>query len=276
MISALSLLRFTALTATILITPVASAGDPSAQAAPGTLLRWHGEGTTSCTLLERTFPPMGDTCWFPIDLLLPESTMRLERQRNGRRETTTIRVGPYPYPVQELTVAPNTVHLSESDLARHRRESRRISALWSLETPRRFSLPLAPPLEPLSEGRSFGNRRIFNGEPRNPHGGCDFAASRGTAVHAAAAGTVRIAEEHFFAGNSVFIDHGDGLITMYFHLGRIDVAEGDEVRRSQVIGTVGSTGRATGAHLHLGVRWHGARINPMLLLGPPSAVASLE
>jgi murein DD-endopeptidase MepM/ murein hydrolase activator NlpD len=85
---------------------------------------------------------------------------------------------------------------------------------------------------------------------------------------ASARGTVVLAEEHYFAGKSVFIDHGDGLITMYFHLDRLLVEKGDTVARGQRIGTVGSSGRATGPHLHFGVRWRGARIDPLLLLGP--------
>ena len=81
--------------------------------------------------------------------------------------------------------------------------------------------------------------------------------------------------EFFFSGRSVFLDHGDGLISMYFHLSRRSVAAGDEVKRGQEIGRVGATGRATGPHLHFGVRWHGARVDPALLLGPPAEIRTL-
>ena len=98
--------------------------------------------------------------------------------------------------------------------------------------------------------------------PRSPHTGADYAANQGTPVLAAEAGTVRLAEEHFFSGNSIFIDHGDGLVSMYFHMHELFVSPGDRVTRGAVIGTVGSTGRSTGPHLHFGLRWRGARIDP--------------
>jgi len=89
-------------------------------------------------------------------------------------------------------------------------------------------------------------------------------------------GVVALADEHFFAGDSVFLDHGDGLISMYFHMSRMNVQEGDHVRRGQVIGEVGATGRVTGPHLHFGLRWHRARIDPALLLGDPSGLPEIR
>jgi murein DD-endopeptidase MepM/ murein hydrolase activator NlpD len=243
---------------------------------PGGIVRWQAAGTTSCSAMEQSWAPIGDTCWYPIDLLLPEAQVSLQRVRNGRSERTSITIAPYPYPTQELTVDSSKVHLSQEDLARHRAETQRVIALWSLTTPARFSLPLQSPLPQAPAPSGFGNRRIFNGEPRNPHNGVDFSAARGTPVLASANGTVALAEEHFFAGNSVFIDHGGGLITMYMHLDQITVKQGDEVTRGQAIGKVGSTGRATGPHLHYGVRWHGARVDPGLLLGPISEVPAIN
>ncbi len=175
-------------------------------------------------------------------------------------------IGTYPYPVQHLSVAPEMTDPPADQALRIRRESRRVEAVWTSGGPPVFELPLDPPIIPLPDARSFGARRIFNGEPRSPHGGVDLSAPTGTAVRAAAAGTVVIAASHYFSGNSVFIDHGDDLITMYFHLDRILVAEGDRVAPGEVIGTVGATGRVTGPHLHFGARWHEARIDPMVLL----------
>ena len=117
---------------------------------------------------------------------------------------------------------------------------------------------------------------MINGEPRNPHTGVDYAADAGTAVLAVAGGSVVLAEEHFFAGKSVFIDHGNGLISMYFHLSEIGVQKGQAVELGQSVGKVGATGRATGPHLHFGLRWHGSKVDPAVLLGPPESVESLQ
>jgi murein DD-endopeptidase MepM/ murein hydrolase activator NlpD len=94
-------------------------------------------------------------------------------------------------------------------------------------------------------------------------------------VLAAEDGVAVLVADHFFAGNSVYLDHGGGLITMYFHLGRVDVGPGQHVTRGSVLGVVGATGRATGPHLHFGVRWHGARVDPALLLGPIAAIRTV-
>jgi murein DD-endopeptidase MepM/ murein hydrolase activator NlpD len=110
----------------------------------------------------------------------------------------------------------------------------------------------------------------------SPHGGADFAADLGTPVRSAADGTVVMVANHFFGGNAVFVDHGDGLVSQYFHLSRALVREGQEVARGAVVGEVGATGRATGPHLHFGLRWRGARVNPVLLLAPPSSLPCLD
>jgi murein DD-endopeptidase MepM/ murein hydrolase activator NlpD len=168
------------------------------------------------------------------------------------------------------------VELSPEDLERVRRENREMARLWPRRTPRRFSLPLAAPLEPLPEGGHFGNRRVINGEARSPHGGVDFSADLGVPVRAAADGTVVMVGQHFFGGNAVFVDHGDGLVSQYFHLSKVAVAEGQELARGALIGEVGATGRATGPHLHFGIRWRGARVDPALLLAPTLALPCLD
>ncbi len=215
---------------------------------------------------------MNNACWYPIDLLLHESTIQLDRTRRGIRESFTIRVGQYPYPEQRLTVAPEMAAPPPEQLDRIEREIALVSVLWWSGAPPMFTLPLAPPIDPLPEFRSFGSRRVLNGEPKNPHSGVDLSAPTGTPVRAAAAGTVVLTGTHYFSGNSVFVDHGDDLITMYFHLDHIDVKQGDTIDRGQTVGTVGSTGRATGPHLHFGVRWHGARIDPAVLLMDPESI----
>ncbi len=256
---------------------VAALGAPAAtlEVRPGAVVRWSGGDTTSCAMGERRWPALGDTCWYPVDLGAG-GVLVVTRTRAGHEERAQLEVGPYPYPEQRLEVADAKVHLAADDEARAARETREVAALWErAEGPVRFSLPLAPPLRPLPAGGRFGARRIFNGEPRSPHSGADYRAPAGTPVYAAADGTVALTGEHFFSGRSVFIDHGGGLVTMYFHLRRIVVAEGEPVRRGEKLGEVGASGRATGPHLHFGVRWHGARVDPALLLGEPDRVPSL-
>jgi len=112
----------------------------------------------------------------------------------------------------------------------------------------------------------FGLRRFFNGEERNAHSGLDFAVGLGTPIKAPADGVVTIVADYFFNGKTVFIDHGQGFITMYCHLSSFQVKVGDEVSRSQVIGKVGSTGRATGPHLHWNVSLNNARVDPAIFI----------
>ena len=257
-------------------TAEAGSGAAAIQVAPGAIVRWSSPGTTDCGMGGATWEPVGNTCWYPIDLLAPQGRLTLKRRVSGVAQEATVRVGPYAYPVQRLEVAPDMVIPPQAEVERIQRERRRVVALWRSQRPRGFSLPLGPPLDPLPKAGGFGSRRILNGEPRSPHSGIDLAAPPGATVHAAATGTVVLADDLYFSGNSVFIDHGDQLVTMYFHLAAIAVAPGAEVARGDPVGTVGETGRATGPHLHFGIRWHGARVDPSLLLEDPSLVPQIQ
>jgi murein DD-endopeptidase MepM/ murein hydrolase activator NlpD len=255
----------------LLAVPTHATEAPPINVAPGVLVRWPGEHLERCAIGELGFTPLDGACWYPVDLLAGGS-FRVTRKRAGVWEGRSLRVVDYPYPTERVEIADQTkVNPRPEDLARIEAEQKRVARLWSLSTPRRFALPLRAPLAELPAGGRFGARRIFNGEARSPHSGTDFPALTGTAVFAAAPGRVALAEDQFFAGRAVFLDHGDGLVTMYFHLSEIAVRPGQEVAAGERIGVVGATGRVSGPHLHFAARWRGARIDPTLLLEPSRA-----
>ncbi len=170
------------------------------------------------------------------------------------------------YSSQSLNVAPRQVNLSRADLARFNRERLNIEKVlneWTPNEPQSFRLP--PPV-PGVRSSSFGLRRVFNGESRNPHSGMDIAAALGTPVLSPADGQVVDTGNYFFNGNTVFLNHGRGFISMYCHLKSIDVKRGQNITAGSRLGTVGMTGRATGPHLHWGVSLNHAWIDPALLL----------
>jgi murein DD-endopeptidase MepM/ murein hydrolase activator NlpD len=185
------------------------------------------------------------------------------------------------YPKVELTVQHRFTAPSRRLLRRIKKEEilkRRVFAESSDDQLWRGSF-LAPVSESVSE--RFGVRRIFNGELKTEHQGLDYHARRGTRVVAANSGTVVLARRLFFEGNCVIVDHGQGLMTLYMHLSKFKVRKGQKVRRGQLLGLSGATGRATGPHLHLAVRWEGVYLDPARLLkldlpqtqAVPSAVA---
>jgi murein DD-endopeptidase MepM/ murein hydrolase activator NlpD len=187
-----------------------------------------------------------------------------------RKTAGTITVKARKFPVQRLSLPKSMVELSPDDERRANAEAARLRTLFDTIGPERlwrgrFTKPLAS--DAKAEG--FGSRRIINGKPRSPHSGADFSAPAGTPVVASGRGRVALVVEFFFGGRLVALDHGEGLYTLYMHLERADVAEGALVERGSIIGAVGSTGRATGPHLHWAAQLRRARIDPDTLLKLP-------
>lgn len=237
---------------------------------PGSIVRWPGEGIVDCRQGARRFAPIAGVCYFPIDLLAT-GTVEVERRTAAGADLRQLTIASYPYPTERLTgVEEKYVSPPAAELARIEREQQETAAVFRRDTLCNFQLPLGAPLASLPEGGRFGSRRIFNGEARSPHGGTDFKAAPGTVVFAPADGVVALAAGQYFAGNAVYLDHGDGLISMSFHLSALLVKNGERVKRGQPIGKVGATGRVTGPHLHFGARWRGAKVDPQLLLANPS------
>lgn len=203
----------------------------------------------------------------------------LEYESNAARLTVTspgagatqvpFEVTPRTYPEQRLTVANQSyVEPDPLQVERITRERKLLdTALGAWRDASLSDVELLVPV-PGRQSPSFGFRRFFNDQPRAPHKGMDIAAVLGTPILAASDGVVSTASEFFFNGNTVVIDHGQGLKTMYCHLDVIDVRQGDDVARGAAIGKVGATGRVTGAHLHFGVYLNGTAVDPALLFPP--------
>jgi len=188
--------------------------------------------------------------------------------KHGRNVSAdrTVTLAKASYPVQRLTLPEHQVNLSQEALSRHSKEKRQVQqCLGSFSPERSWSCPFARPARGDFSGR-YGLKRIINGQPRSPHRGLDFRSGADAPVKAVNAGKVVLTGDHFFAGNSVYIDHGQGLVSMYFHLSSIQVSRGQAVSRGQTIGLTGSTGRVTGPHLHFGISLLGHLVDPEPLI----------
>ena len=177
-------------------------------------------------------------------------------------------VGHKKYPEQRITLKnQRQVNPNPADIKRIDNElAIQIKAYrtFSPNTPSNLLLD-KPVTGPLSS--KFGVRRFFNGEERNPHAGLDFAVPAGTPIKTPAAGKVILIGNYFFNGNTVFVDHGQGFISMFCHMSKVDTQVGQQLARGNVVGRVGSTGRATGPHMHWNVSLNDARVDPAIFIG---------
>ncbi len=202
-----------------------------------------------------------------IDLKTPQGKQTLKIENAPDLRQSSFVVGVKNYKAQHIRLKNKSqVNPDPEQTRRYEREYKEQIAAYSRF---REGAPSNVALDRPVNGRlssPFGLRRFFNGEERNAHSGLDFAVPQGTPVKAPADGVITIVADYFFNGKTVFIDHGQGFITMYCHLSAFDVKAGDTVRRGQVVGRVGATGRATGPHLHWNVSLNNARIDPAIFI----------
>jgi murein DD-endopeptidase MepM/ murein hydrolase activator NlpD len=195
-----------------------------------------------------------------------ELTVQMEYPDRTARHRVTILLIKEDFKAQHLKLPKKMVDLDSETLTRVRKESKLLHQAFESVLPKPlWNSQFIEPVQGRVSGR-FGSRRVINGQHKRPHSGEDIAAPKGTPVVAMNAGMVRLTMDHFFTGKGVILDHGLGLFSMYFHLSAVDVTQGQMVEKGQPIGKVGATGRATGPHLHWGVRLNGSRIDPYSLL----------
>ena len=248
--------RASAVPGGVLVVDVGDAGQP----AP--LVEWEGRRVAVTSEAGRHKAVVG------IALAVQPGNHSLTVRDAAGERTLPVRISPKKYTEQKLTVPQSQVDLSPQDAARVEREQQRQrAALDSFSAPLPATFTLLQPT-PGRRQDSYGKRRIFNGQSRNPHSGMDIAAAVGTPIIAPADGVVLDTGDFFFNGNTVILDHGSGFITLYCHLSAYAVKKGDTVKAGQPIGKVGATGRVTGAHLHFGVLLNGASVDPGLFLEP--------
>ncbi|MBF0213245.1 MAG: M23 family metallopeptidase [Magnetococcales bacterium] len=228
----------------------------------------------SGTLDREAFPitPQGEAI-LALDMERQPQSVQLQvviTPPGGKPEilTRTLPVPKRQYKEERIELPKKKVDLDQPDMSRANQETEAIAATYRLRDGRTgFEKGFRQPASGRFSG-VFGSRRILNGQPRKPHNGVDIAAPSGTPVTTIAPGTVVLAgRDYFFTGNTLVIHHGHGVISLYAHLERMQVREGEWLEAGTPIGTIGMTGRATGPHLHWGVLVRGARVDPMALPG---------
>ncbi|MFT4765910.1 MAG: murein DD-endopeptidase MepM/ murein hydrolase activator NlpD [Oleispira sp.] len=208
--------------------------------------------------------------WAIIGIPLSQKAGKVSYKIDGKDYTFVI--SDKAYKEQYLTVKRKHSNPPADQIKRIQKESRlsrkAFTTFSNTYQSQHFQGFLKPAQGPTSS--PFGLKRFFNKQARRPHSGLDIAAARGADIIAPAAGEIILTGDFFFNGNSIFIDHGQGLITMYCHMDKLERKQGDKVKAGEVIGKVGSTGRATGPHLHWTVSLNNNRVEPLLFLSEPT------
>ncbi|GAB3560253.1 M23 family metallopeptidase [Spirosoma fluminis] len=254
----------------------------SVSAAQGEIARWAGN-CLRCSFEKRAWAAVNGTCYYPVDMDMKAGTYTISRRTTGGKlESAKLTVTEKPCKQEDIKNFPKKeyVNVSAQNQARAAKEAAVVNPIITYKAdvrPAVFDLPVGKPADPLPKGEgNFGACRTFDGQPRDRHTGQDYPVTAGKSVLSAGNGRVVLAANLFYSGNAVFIDHGNGLITEYFHLKSYTVKPNQTVKKGEKIGVVGETGRVTGPHLHFGVRWHGACINPGYLLVDPSELPDVK
>jgi murein DD-endopeptidase MepM/ murein hydrolase activator NlpD len=239
----------------------------------GEVARWPGIAAKSCVLMAKKYPAVDSVCYYPFDVEAKPGRYAIAViDQDGKQHHAVAIVEKVERPKVDINLPDDAyINVSPENQQRALHEREAVLKLFAvkIDAPR-FSLPLGAPSKPLPKNEDdFGSLRTFNGKVQSQHTGRDYPVNEGSPIKAVADGTVVLADEHFLTGNSVYIDHGDGMVSASFHMSALAVKTGDQVKRGDVIGKVGATGRASGAHLHLGIRWLAARVDPQPLLDSP-------
>lgn len=239
------------------------------------VLRWQGEQLSFGVArflddIIYLYPDSeGAIALLPVGLDVEEGFYPLHAalvDRHGRTSTAQLQlyVSHKERPLERLTLPQNMVTPDAESLARIDRESQQLKMIFAARSERLWTYFARPVNEEVSS--VFGKRRLLNGQPKSPHSGTDFRSPAGTPVRSLSDGRVVLVDDLFYTGQTVVLDHGEGLFSLYAHLSEVLVDEGHELRVGDMLGKVGSTGRSTGAHLHLSVRLLEKRIDPLALL----------
>ncbi|HSL16686.1 MAG TPA: M23 family metallopeptidase [Methylomirabilota bacterium] len=270
----------------VLLVPGPAHAEQGATVEQGMVARWDAFPADQCGIYGIRYPAVEGVCYYPVDLA--EDTGRHEIAlwlEDGTRHIGYLDVveGTFADVVIELPEDKwnKFVNVSEEDLQQAWEDQEALNKVFALDVAApQFTLPLETPVGSLPASEDdFGSMREFTAssaqkptadQQKSRHSGRDYPVAAGSVLHAPADGVVSLAEGQLFPGNAVFINHGGGLISMFFHLDEIRAVTGQPIKRGDPLGTVGDTGRATGPHLHIGVRWLNRRIDPALLFDDPA------